>query len=159
MVSLSCKRLYVTEVCQARSELLLLVGDDQLLWLFPFKGGSPVSSCCPGISLNEAPHAGELGCRSRRILGPIIICQHPDVASLQCPEFKRHGYVWAIFLQDVKQRAEVDHALPQRTADKTISLLAQLDPVILEMHIFDIGSNPPGKVQGFLRRRQWIACV
>src|SRR5215472_9386313 len=77
-------------------QLPILVCDDCFYWLVPFKRGSPVFRR-PGIGLNEAQHTGELRCRTRWVIGPVVIGQDANVSSFQCTEFDRHGYAWANF--------------------------------------------------------------
>src|SRR5258707_11556370 len=124
------QRQHVTNIRQASGQLLLLVREDRFYRLIPFKRGSPVP-WWSGIGLNQAQHPCKLSRRTRWISGPIIISQHSDVASFQCPEFNGHGYIWTSFRQDTKQGREVDNPLPKRTANKTISLLTQIDTVVL----------------------------
>src|SRR5579884_2343384 len=126
---------------QAGAQLLLLVGDNVLLWLLALEGRAPVARSLRMLH-DEAQRMRQLGGRARRIVGPVVVGEHANMASLQRTQLNHHCDIQSqLFEEEVEERREIDHALAERTASQPVAFLARIDAVIFEMHMLQIGGD------------------
>ena len=81
------------------------------------------------------------------------------MARFERTEFNGHGYVPVGIFQDGEEGGEIYDALAERTAHEPVSLLKKIEPVVLEMDVFDVGDHTSEKVQGMLGSGKGISGV